>query len=70
MNFKKDDTVWWQDPNRTGIQEKFERACWVKSVNEKTDTVLIEYFEDPTAERITKVAIVSPRVLRERMIPS
>lgn len=70
IQYTKGDTVWWKDPNRAdqpGLKLG-ERACTVVSVNQKNGTVLVEFFEDPTALRITKVAIVSPRVLRERKI--
>lgn len=67
-DFHKGELVWWNDPNRVDYPglKLGERACQVVSGNLEKDTVLVNYFKDPTVLREEAVAVVSPRALRLR----
>lgn len=63
-DFHKGMLVWWREP---GLERgRLDHAAWVLSVNQDQDTVLIGFFQEPTATREEGHAIVSPRVLRPR----
>jgi hypothetical protein len=63
-DFHKNMLVWWKEPGRD--RRMLDKAAWVLSVNQEQDTVLIGFFQEPTATREEGHAIVSPRVLRPR----
>jgi hypothetical protein len=63
-DFRHGMRVWWRDPNRD--PQLGDRAARVLSVNQQNDTVLVEFYKDPTAEREETAEVVSPRTLRAR----